>query len=109
MAHEPFWAGPLQASLALVGQALVGPPGTLWAGPFWASLGPRGPGSDGPRLGQALMGTLVNQGLGSMANPLNLLATLKWHKAIHVYTRIKRARFARAMAYEIISRDNITG
>ena len=71
---------------ALVGQALVGsteplspcrqgpcgPSGHLWEGPLWAPW--------------ALMGcTLVNQRLGSMANALNLLVTLEWHKAIRIY------------------------
>ena len=39
-------------------------------------------------MGRAQMGTLVNQRLGSMANPLNLSATLKWHKAIYIYIYI---------------------
>ena len=39
---------------ALMGQALMGHPGTLWAGPLWATLGPYGPGSDRPPW--ALMG-----------------------------------------------------
>ena len=34
-------------------------------------------------MGQTLMDALVNQRLGSMAIPLNLLATLKWHRAIY--------------------------
>ena len=43
----PLWAGP-------VGPALVGPPGPLWAWPLWApmgpcELGPYGPGPCGPR------------------------------------------------------------
>ena len=75
----PLWAGPL-----LVGQALVAPPGRLWAGPLWPPwafmglvlMGPLGP------YGPGLRGTLVNQRLRSMANPLNVLAILKWYTAI---------------------------
>ena len=57
----------------------------------WAPLVPYGPGPYGP-LGPfgtaALLGTLVNQRLGSMANPLNLLATIMCHKAIYIYIYI---------------------
>ena len=62
---EPLWARPLWPPWALMGR-----PYALWAP--WA------------HIGRALMGTLVDQRLGSMPNPLNLLATLKLHKAIHV-------------------------
>ena len=72
---------------ALVGWALVGPlvpygpgpyvpPGPVWPGPLWAPCA---------FMGRALMGTQVNQRLAAMAIPLNLLATLKWHKAIYIY------------------------
>ena len=93
----PLWGGPLRA-----------PPGPLWAGPLWAPLGPHGPGPCGrpgllwarplwapwALMGRALMGTLVNQRLGSMANPLNLLATLKWHKAIYLVIPLLKTSFS---------------
>ena len=60
----PLWGPP---------GSLWAPPGPSWAGPLWAPWA---------LMGRALMGTLVNQRLGSMANPLNLLATLKLHKAV---------------------------
>ena len=79
--------GPRGPPLVLVGQALVGPPGPLWPGPLWPPWALMGRAVMGPLglMGRALMGTLVNhdQRLGSMANPLNLLATLKLHKAMY--------------------------
>ena len=36
---------------ALIGRALMGPPGCSWAGPLWAALGPLEPGPCGPPLG----------------------------------------------------------
>ena len=36
-------------------------------------------------MAKALTGISVNQRFGSMANPLNLLATLKWHKATYIF------------------------
>ena len=68
----PLCGGPLWASQALVGRALMGFPGHLWArplwdGPLWASLGPSGPGPHGPGpyglpwalMGRALMGQVL--------------------------------------------------
>ena len=80
--------GPLRAPLGPCGPPLgpCGPPGHLWAGPLWSPLGTCGPGPCGPPgalRGQALMGTLVNHRSRSMARPLNLLATLKWHQPIY--------------------------
>ena len=40
--------GPYGPPWALVGRALMGPPGPLWAGPLWAPRGPYGPGPYGP-------------------------------------------------------------
>ena len=39
-------------------------------------------------IDRALMSTPVSQRLGSMANQLNLSATLKWHKAIYICVHI---------------------
>ena len=60
------------------------PPGSFWAGPLWAPWALMGRDIMGPcaLTGRALMGTLVNQRIDYMANPLNILATLKWHNAI---------------------------
>ena len=89
--HGPLWAGPLRDPWAIVGLALVGyppgpcgpgPPGLSWAGPYY---GPPWTLMGRAVMGRALMGNLVNQRLGSVANPLNLLATLKYHKAIYTY------------------------
>ena len=60
----PLWAGPSW------------PPVALWAWPLWAPQA---------LMGWTLMGTMVNQRLGSMTNLLNLLATVKWHKAIYIH------------------------
>ena len=92
----PYGPGPYGLPWALVGWALVGPLGPLWAGPLWAPCGPGLYGPLGPLwagplraswalTGRALMRTLVNQRLGSRANPLSLVATLMWRKAIYIY------------------------
>ena len=50
---------------ALVGRALVGPPGPLCAGPLWAPLGPHGPGPNGLRglyMGKTLIRTGDSKG-----------------------------------------------
>ena len=77
-AHVPFGLGSGKVT-RFSGFAIdclsVGP---LWAGPLWALMG------------RAPMGTLVNQRLGSMANPLILLRTLQWHKTIYLYIHIYR-------------------
>ena len=46
-------------------------------------------------MGRALMGTLVNRMLDPMANPMDLLASLKWHKALHKYIKYAGLGFKR--------------
>ena len=78
----PYGPGPYGPPWALMGRALMGRALMGWALVGRALMDRALMGALGP-MGRALMGTLVDQRLGSMPNPLNLLATLKLHKAIH--------------------------